>query len=601
MKKIILFSILFLSIVSCTDVLDKEYSDALYSDDVWNSSANASSYLNTLYLENLPTFAATTNAELSEEATGSGEGDMMYGQLTTSDGYGNFTVAYYNKIRKINILLDEIDGGTIDEDDKALIKAQAYFLRAWAYWEMVKLYGGVPMILATEDPFAGDELLVSRDPASTCISTIVADLDSAIAGLPSTYASSSYGRITRGGAAALKGRVLLFYASPQFNPDDLSTRWDDAYDANKEAYNICIADNYSLYEDYNDIFTAESNANEALFVKCYDESNIYHTYESNVRPGSESENETTDEDPCNPTWQMVKAYPMADGYLPGDDAGSYEWDSLYYWKNRDPRFYSTIAYNGCTWELSNQSGRIQWNYIESDGETNYEGTSTGFYCRRNVDESIEASETNYTGTDWIEIRLAEVYLNLAECAAETGELAEAKEMLYAIRSRAGIEEGDGSYGITATTSDDLVDAVMLERKIEFAYENKRHWDLRRRNLYDAELNGTARSGIYTNLIYPDSIYSATDTTAALIAAAKSEYLTRFQKMQDDSVDVIMENYYDYFTTDFDNVYDETYTIDYLQPKYNFYYVSQSTLDRNENILQTVNWTDGDTYFDPLAD
>ncbi len=600
MKKLIIFLVLALSIVSCNDVLDKEYSDALYSDDVWNSTENATLYLNTLYLENLPTFNATDYAELSEEATGKGEGSMMYGKLTTSTStFGNFTTAYYNKIRKINILLDEIDGGTIDNDDKVLIKAQAYFLRAWAYWEMVKLYGGVPMILNSEDPFAGDDLLVTRDPASTCIATIVADLDTAIADLPASY-SSAYGRITRGGAAALKGRVLLFYASPQFNPDNLIERWEDAYEANKEAYDLCIDDGYKLYDDYSRIFLDENEQKEALFVKCYDETNITHTYESTVRPAYENAENETD---CNPTWQMVKAYPMADGYLPGDAEGSYDWDSNYYWKNRDPRFYKTIAYNGCIWGLNSESGRRQWNFVEYSEELGNDPTKTGFYCRRNVDTTIDASETNYTGTDWIEIRLAEVYLNLAECAAETGELSEAKELLYAIRKRAGIEEGDGSYGITASTSDELVDAVMLEREIEFAYENKRHWDLRRRNLYKTELNGTRRSGIYTNIKYPSSAYDTLLTNAKLDSSdAESIYRDKFNKwiQIDDSVTHILANYYDYFEIDWDNIYDEENAINYLQPKYNFYYITQDVLDKNKNLKQTVNWTDSDG-FDPLED
>ncbi len=581
MKKIIIFFVFLISLYSCEDVLDKKALDSVDEEDIWNDASLVNLYLNKLYSISLPGFAGSSNTDLSEESTGTGTDNMMYGGLTSFSAYGNFSVGTYNIIRKINILLDAIDNGSIEEAQKAPIKAQAYFLRAWTYWDLlVKFYGGVPIVKNAQDPFAGDALLVSRNSARECIDFIVNDLDSAISNLPATWGSSDRGRITRGGAAALKGRVLLNYASPQFNPDNLQERWEAAYTANAEALDLCLGDGYQLYNDYANIFLAEGDANEALFITVYNLVDRYNGYENTVRPGSENNSKSSS---CNPTWQMVKAYPMADGFVPGDVNSSYDYDSNYFWKNRDPRFYSTIAYNGCSWELSNQTGRKQWNFVGSASEA-VSNTPTGFYCRRNVNATIESANTPYTPTDWIEIRLAEVYLNLAECAAELDKLTEAKDNIIIIRKRAGIDAGDGSYGVTATTKEEMINAVMLERQIEFAFENKRHWDLRRRNLYASTLNGTRRTGIITTVIIPSGY-------------EENAYLELFNASIADTID-LDNDYSKYFVTEFASVLDGQ-DINFLQPKYNFYYILQSDLDKNENLLQTIYWTDG-AGFDPLA-
>ena len=109
--------------------------------------------------------------------------------------------------------------------------------------------------------------------------------------------------------------------------------------------------------------------------------------------------------------------------------------------------------------------------------------------------------TERSSTDWIEIRFTEVLMNYAECAAENGKLDEAYGVLKRIRQRAGIEAGsNGMYGLKANMShDEMIAAIMLERKIEFAYEGKRYWDLRRRRMFASEMNGTRRHGLLPKL------------------------------------------------------------------------------------------------------
>jgi hypothetical protein len=89
-------------------------------------------------------------------------------------------------------------------------------------------------------------------------------------------------------------------------------------------------------------------------------------------------------------------------------------------------------------------------------------------------------------TDWVEMRLAEVMLNLAECAAHTNRINEAYAMLTALRARAGITNGNGVYGLKENmTASEMIDAIILERQIELAFEGKRFHDLRRTRLFTA--------------------------------------------------------------------------------------------------------------------
>src|SRR5687768_7076497 len=189
---------------SCTKVLDKENLSAVDEQDVWNDLDLATAYVNMLHGNNLPTWN-TEFADYSEESDGGGS--YMYGQLTEN------SVNYwpYDDIRAINLLLANVDQGSLSAEHKKLLKGQAFFFRAWRYFEMVRRYGGVPLILEPQE--LTDDLLVERASTSATVQQIIRDLDSAIAGLPAVSATSgdNKGRIHRGTAMAVKGRVLLFY------------------------------------------------------------------------------------------------------------------------------------------------------------------------------------------------------------------------------------------------------------------------------------------------------------------------------------------------------------------------------------------------------
>lgn len=505
MKKYLAYISIAILITSCS-VLDKEPYDSIPEQDVWNSVSLSTLYVNNLYSLASPAFPTATKgvsfynlrlSSLTDETSGTSDlNDFMYGQLT-QESVGDFSNDTYSKIRKINILLERVDkGGISDQTEINKLKGQAYFLRAWIYWNLVNLYGGVPMITSTQSMSTSgeitEEILVRRNKTGDCIDTIVRDLDLAAQLLPSSWGDADYGRVTRGAAMALKGRVLLFWASPQFNPLNKVERWQRAYDANKNALDTLTIDGYGLHSSFKELFNeAKEKTAEAIYVRVYD-ANIagtyYHGYDNGARPRAEgiSGGRTN-----NPSWQLVQAFPMNNG-LPITDGGS-GYNSRRYWLNRDPRFKYTIAYNTDTWELSGNAGYRVWTYyyINSQGaQTSTEGnnvaTSTGFYSKKFINPSIKKANSNQVGTDWIEIRFAEVLLNLAECANEIDLKPEAVGYIQQIRSRGDVNIPLGNIN-AAMNTDDLREAIIRERQIELAFENKRFWDLRRRNMFSTDL------------------------------------------------------------------------------------------------------------------
>lgn len=566
--KYLLYGSLLAMSMSCSDILNKKDLSAVTDDQVWGDAKYATAYLNRLYEKNLPKWEGEQDRDgdgansifyssYSDEADGGG--GVMYGQLTTA----SCDFWYYEDIRNINMLFEKLENNeAIDAETCTSLKAQASILRAWRYFCMVRVYGGVPMLLLPQK--LTDDLLVSRNKTSECIDIIINDLDYAYENLPWSWTGDDLGRATKAAALALKGRVLLYYASPQFNPDNRMDRWEAAYKVNKQAKEELEANGYGLYANYEKIWYDEMNK-EVIWGRRYQEPGATNKWNAATRPLSEAQNHTGAN---HPTLEMVESYPMVTG-IPITESADY--DPVLYWKNRDPRFNVTIAYNGCTWELSGKSGRKQWTYVGA--ELNYP-TETGFYCRKAVEPSYTSYYTERSSTDWIEIRHAEVLLNYAECAAMMDKTEEAYDALKAIRARAGILAGDnGMYGLKAgLSSEQMIDAIMLERKLELSFEGKRYWDLRRRRLFEIELNGKVRHGILPKLNIPEE---------------------EFNKIKD-TVD--FENNYATYFRDSLVILDKNFAIDF-KDNYYFYAIPNKYLETNSKMEQTQGWSGG--TFNPL--
>jgi hypothetical protein len=420
--KIILTILLFTVLTGCEDVLDKHDLNVV-DDKIWESENQATLYVNKLYQDNMPGMSLGVNSGLTDEATSSSESvtNLLYGFVTPNilDAVTVLHKDKYQLIRRINICIEGLRNSGLEENLKAPIIGQALFFRALRYWEFVRMYGGVPMVVDVQDPFTED-LNVPRSKTSESINKIIADLDQAIASLPVDWSlSSDQGRITSGAAAAFKARILLTWASPLFNPQNKQDRWQSAYDASNKAVELLgqMSVPRALNPDFSKIFTGEALSDvEAVIYRRFsaDAGNDYtSSWEGSVRPPSAGGNGG-----FNPTWELVKSFPMANGKLIDEVDSGY--DSTYFWKNRDPRLYATIAYNGAEWSMNGRTQTRQWTYVRNIHENN-RTPSTGFYCRKATNPTIAKENTSQTSTSWHELRYAEVLLNLAESANEMAE------------------------------------------------------------------------------------------------------------------------------------------------------------------------------------
>lgn len=430
----------------------------------------------------------------------------------------------YTMIDKANFFLDQLEtipASVLSADLKAQYAAEAKFWRAWTYWGMVNNIGGVPLILHTQNPDNVDALFKPRNKTSECIAQIVKDLDDAIAVLPGKYTNNAdYGRITKVAAMAVKGKVLLTYASPLFNPTNDATRWQTAYDANKAAMDFAKLQRHDLFPDYKKIWYTERNS-EVIMVRQYTFPGAGIAFNS-IRPIPLTKDATNIN---QPTLNLLLAFPKKDGSpmqfdknMLADPAYNTQFMTDFY-TNRDSRFYATIYYGGTPYPTPDEvspvyvKGNSFWDVWRYDATTqSYKsamniihpgmtgGGQTGFWDRKGLDTTLVAGLYPQGQTDWPVIRYAEVLMNYGECANELSKTGEALQVLKDIRKRAGIAAGvTNNYGITALTTNEIRDAYINERQVEFAFENKRFGDLRRWKRYDILNNQVFKHALYTTL------------------------------------------------------------------------------------------------------
>lgn len=624
--KSIVLALLFLPLFSaCSDFLDVK-DEAAINPAIWDNENSAKLYINNVYTQCLPAFGGESPmgdgslAALSDETDGMGS-KLLLGTLEEGSA-GTFSAATYQSIRYINTAFDAMESSTLPADAQARILGQLYFFRAFQHWKMVNIYGGVPYMRDVVDYQSEDGIRnAPRNTTSECIAFLKADLDSAVKLLPASWPADEYARITRAAAAALKGRILLFYASPQFNPANDPDRWKEAYDANLFAKELCTTDGYQLMTeiavaktpqwpvsvDFNKVFITKKSAGnpEVIMVTPYLQSLKYHGYENSVRPADVTNALGR---PSNlPSWDLVAAFPMKDGKLalkhtPAASTRTTVFtgntDIRKYYQDRDPRFYATIAYNGSYYPLEGNAMRRQWTYTGGESVTSDRTSTTGFYNRKFVNPAITGADMTKTYTDWIEIRYAEVLLNLAEAAFEHegANSTIGYDCLKEIRARAGIEPGtDGFYGLKSNPEYSITEIVMNERRVEMAFEGKRFWDLRRRNMFTNDLgnnflklNGWKKSGSgYT--------FTLTGTTATAFNSIRNDLpidsVYKYFNMTAKSTGPLVKPIaYRAYTTEAELIGKE-------DRNYNFFDIPQNILTRSPALKQTIGWPNGE--FNPF--
>jgi len=580
MKKIYIIAIgLAALFTSCKNVLDIEDLQTLDEEKVWKDPNLVNAYMANLY-----TVFGNWNSGAdvySEQLVG-----IPFQLNTVTPTTGVFKTWNYTNIRRINTAIQKVqESASLTEDVKKSTMGEAYFLRAFVYFEMLRLYGGIPYITVPQDAEI-DDLNTPRNSTKETFDLLVKDLDEAIKLLPETIekSSSSYGRIDGNFAAAFKAKVLLYKASPQFNPSNPynNAYWKEANAANKLAYDQLIKNNYALTNDYSNITLIEKGA-EVVFAVINTYPNKVGNWDNGVRPGFESRGPAS----SVPTWDFVKEFPMKDGKLYSDATGKYfksDNDFLQsYWLNRDPRFDKSIVWNGKIYEVSGKAGKRQYTSLGiADALDNFgvnpaaginstnQDRYSGFFILKNSKLSLKQTEveTQYD-VDFVLMRLAEVMLNYAETANETGDLGTAQDMLIQLRKRAGIEAGtDGKYGITASNRDQMREAILTERNIELCFEGHRFWDLRRSRKLNSLDKGT-KFGVEAIAINANG--SEMDIKQA------SELAKTYQLKEANFKYNILQ------------VPKNGVKISEVPDTYYFFPISQSIIDRNPKVLQNKDW------------
>lgn len=590
-KKITVIISVMLFIAGCSDPLEKENLKAITSSDVWGSSEIAEAYVNDIYASLMPAYnpgwgypsASMQTGGHTDEAIGSYMrtllSDYLKGTITI-DSYNYFP---YDIIRRINIFLAGIDAATFADAQKKQLKGEALFWRAWAYFKMVYAYGGVPLVLTPTPVGDNDAIFTPRNKTSECFTQILKDMDDAINLLKD---KDNIGRIDKCAAIAFKGRVLLFKASPQFNRTNTVSLWADAYNANKQAITFLNSQGKGLYDSYKGIWLNKMNK-EVIMVR-------RHSYPESPNGGSSNLGERQRPEIYSPggnglnypSLELVNADPLKNGSM--WDPKTMDYRKLH--QNRSKRFYDQIAFNGASPYIPDMviNQENLWTYYyDKDGNpntgvngkesspTSLTGYSTfsSFYCAKMNDQNITKATCANSAIDYIEIRYAEVLLNLAEAANEAGNNSDALDALYKIRNRAGIDAGvDGKYGITATTVASLRQVIQNERFVELAFEDKRWWDLRRWRTYTKVFSDMANGTRHGLMVQYNGPVSARPVGMANID-------TFFDKLT-----IIVQE---------DNA---GKTAMLAEDKYSFFGIPAAILARNSKMEQNNTW--GGT-FDPL--
>ena len=566
-KNIIAFSVALMAIgafTSCSDEFLQDKKNYDYVDaSTYNTFSGAKARVDDIYAWCLPntssepswkynsTGAADLQSKSTEEYSGFGSFVDPDAPMTSQSGNNtvpdyfhnsgnNIQASVWGRIRNCNDVIYGIENSTLSEEEKNELLGQVYFFRAWCYYNLVKWYGGVPIITEVQEPVAG--AITPRSTTKACVDFICEDLErSAQLLAPFTenggWPSSDFGRVTSGTALALKGRTLLLYASPLFNRKNDVERWRKAYNeitADLPRINAC---GYGLANESNaganasgwaNVFSMVDGNTEAVFVTLYNDIatggvpdfSKNNSWEHGIRPSNAMGGGGK-----TPSAMMVDMFPMADGKRPSTcntyttlEQSSVAYDKNVPFANRDPRFYRTFAFPGVRWAFSGDPKNASnnnpytgdkynlWNYVwyanESDrdneeasssntyGADNLLTNAKGFYIRKRSDDLDVNSNARYkfsqangfkfSGSPYLEIRYAEVLLNYAEAACGAGEMGVAVEQLKKIRARVGYTSAN-NFGLQTNLSGDQAAcfaAILYERQIELAYEGKRFDDLR---------------------------------------------------------------------------------------------------------------------------
>ncbi|WP_231491364.1 RagB/SusD family nutrient uptake outer membrane protein [Pedobacter sp. Leaf170] len=529
-----------------SEFLNKQPTNTLSVDATWKDANLVLSVMGDLY-DRFPDFQRVESWWLYtdfDEGFASAGGDYFRHQ-NIEYNYDSWNYWDYGYIRDINLFIKRGEESTsLSAADKNRFIAEARFIRAGVYFEMVKRMGGVPIITEVlEYDYSGDPTYLQRARAkeSEVYDFIISELEAVKGILPN--AANVQSRASKAAALAMESRAALYAASiAKYGASTPSvslaggevgipaTMAQAYYKKSLDAAKEIIADGkYTLYnknpnlsENFASLFTDKGNNTEMIFVKDFKlKTNKAHGFTIENQPRSSAEEQQGGR--LNPSLNLVQSFEKLDNTfasLPNVDAAG---NTLYYtnigdiFTGRDARLAGTVILPGSQFKgktvdiwagyqlaggatvTGDNFGQIKTNVLPGNtgavqvvgGDGPVDGlefsAQSGFYIRKFLDPAAGSGQIGTRSEVWwVRYRYAEVLLNAAEASFEMGDAAGAASYLKPVRDRAGLT--------TALTGTQITfDRIVHERKVELAFEGHELWDMKRWRLADKVWNGNSMS------------------------------------------------------------------------------------------------------------
>ena len=431
----------------CSDFLQPKPTDVLAPENFYASAADAVSAVNAVYSQTQWVYfyywyesdIATDDIFASSNFGADGHQLASYTFDPTLWSIDNLWTNAYITINRANIVLDRVPPIVMDPVQRDRVLGEAHYLRALMNFELVRLFGDVPLIEHEAKTVADAQ--VPRAPAAQVYALIVSDLQSAITQLPASYSGPDIGRATSGAAAALLAKVYLTQK--------------DYTNAAKYAGQVMTSGQYTLNAQWlaNFRINAEGVNPESIF-----EINYASPQQAAGTVGS-----------------VQTLFSLPAGF-PGGDA--------YGLMQVNPNLVALYASSD---QRGNRGTYMTSPYTDALGRTSTWAVPNGAAFHKWLDETdtkdMTARSWQEQPNNWIIQRFADVLLIYAEAvnAGGTATAGSAEAALNRVRSRAGIPTVSG-LSVAAFT-----DTIRIERRREFAFEGQRWFDLSRWGLLDATI------------------------------------------------------------------------------------------------------------------
>lgn len=530
-KYVCIATLLSSTICSCSDLLDTKLTNQWSEDDTWTNAAMAQGVLLSVYKNVMISpdawdgnflDAATDNALTRNHGSSvynAGQGGFSY----ASNPLGNWT-SCYNNFQKIHTFLDKgltndvcysMTNESNDKKIKQRLKGEAIFLRAWCGFQLLQMYGGkaddgsvlgYPIVtrFITPEESAHPESF-TRNSYEECIAQIADDCETAMSLLPLTYSGSDailgenlFGRASGLAAAALKARVLLYAASPAYQPDNIvrlngmgdytivdqtayQAKWERAALYAYEVLQMSGMASYSALKAKELYDGGDAQSTEFLFRTFVGKGSAI---EGRHYPPYYFGNAQT-----VPSHNLATAFPAKNGYPVGDIRSGYDKENPYACE-RDNRFNVNLYYQGRKFGANDSYIDVSTGGKDSD-YLSEKASRSGYYLAKfiNTDlanflQPLEKQESRHY---YPMLRKAEVWFNFAEASNEAWGpkgvgpncSMSAYDVIRTVREKSGGITNTDYLDEVAIATESFRQLIQNERRIEFAFENQRFWDLRR--------------------------------------------------------------------------------------------------------------------------